>query len=163
MPFITEEIWTSLPLPARPEPSLVIASWPKADVRRREGGLWQEEQKLLPADPDSEDRFGHDVAISGDGEATSSLQLPDVIELTARVLSELDLPRDVELVLITNGSMVHREHVRTSLERLTADAAQPDVNLMPAIIDAARARATEEEIVMAMEKVFGTYVERAVV
>ncbi|MDH3680760.1 MAG: methylmalonyl-CoA mutase family protein [Acidimicrobiia bacterium] len=53
--------------------------------------------------------------------------------------------------------------VRTSLEQLTADAAEPDVNLMPAIIDAARARATEEEIVMAMESVFGTYVERAVV
>jgi methylmalonyl-CoA mutase N-terminal domain/subunit len=55
------------------------------------------------------------------------------------------------------------EAVRTSLDRLTADAAEPDVNLMPAILEAARARATEEEIVMAMETVFGTYVERAIV
>ena len=55
------------------------------------------------------------------------------------------------------------EAVRTALDRVTADAADPDVNLMPAIIEAARARATEEEIAMAMEKVFGTYVERAIV
>ncbi len=55
------------------------------------------------------------------------------------------------------------ESVRARLARLTADASQPDVNLMPAIIDAARARATEEEIVMAMEQEFGTYIERAIV
>ena len=53
--------------------------------------------------------------------------------------------------------------VRVALDRVIADAEQPDVNLMPALIDAARARATEEEIAMAMEQVFGTYVEQAVV
>ena len=57
----------------------------------------------------------------------------------------------------------HEDAVRIALDRVIADAEQPDVNLMPALIDAARARATEEEIAMAMEQVFGTYVEQAVV
>ncbi|UCD75093.1 MAG: FG-GAP repeat protein, partial [Phycisphaerales bacterium] len=29
-------------------------------------GVWTEEQKLLPSDPESEKRFGHDVAVDGD-------------------------------------------------------------------------------------------------
>jgi valyl-tRNA synthetase len=36
MPFITEEIWTRLPLKDREAPSVMIASWPKADARRRD-------------------------------------------------------------------------------------------------------------------------------
>jgi methylmalonyl-CoA mutase N-terminal domain/subunit len=50
-----------------------------------------------------------------------------------------------------------------ALARLTADAADPTINLMPAIIDAVRAYATEEEIATAMEQVFGTHVEAAIV
>ena len=46
---------------------------------------------------------------------------------------------------------------------ITADAAEPTRNLMPAILDAVRAYATLEEIAMAMETAFGTYVEPAVV
>jgi len=49
------------------------------------------------------------------------------------------------------------------LEQLTADARDSTVNLMPSIIEAVRAYATEEEIAMAMEQVFGTYVEQAIV
>ncbi len=53
--------------------------------------------------------------------------------------------------------------VRTSLNALIEAARHPDVNLMPAIIDAVRTYATEGEIVAALESVFGTYVETAVV
>lgn len=53
--------------------------------------------------------------------------------------------------------------VRDALAKVTADAADPLVNLMPSIIDAVKTYATEEEIVMAMESVFGTYVEKAIV
>ena len=53
--------------------------------------------------------------------------------------------------------------VRASLAALVEAAEQPDVNLMPAIIDAVRTYATEGEIVAALETVFGTYVETAVV
>jgi methylmalonyl-CoA mutase, N-terminal domain len=57
----------------------------------------------------------------------------------------------------------HRDddRVRTALAAVSADASDPLVNLMPAIIDAARAMATEGEIVRALEQVFGTYMERA--
>ena len=55
------------------------------------------------------------------------------------------------------------ESVDTALEQLVADASDPDVNLMPAIIDAVVARATEGEVVHALEGVFGTYVEESVV
>ena len=53
--------------------------------------------------------------------------------------------------------------VRASLAALVEAAGQPDVNLMPPIIDAVRTYATEGEIVAALETVFGTYVETAVV
>ena len=41
-------------------------------------------------------------------------------------------------------------------------AAATDANLMPAIIEAARARATEGEMIAAMQEVFGTYTESPV-
>ena len=56
-----------------------------------------------------------------------------------------------------------QEAVDTALARITAVAADPTVNLMPSLIEAVRVYATEEEIAMAMEIVFGTYVEPAIV
>ncbi len=51
--------------------------------------------------------------------------------------------------------------VDAALDAVVSDAQAPDVNLMPALIDAVRAYATEGEIVAALEGVFGTYVEAA--
>jgi methylmalonyl-CoA mutase N-terminal domain/subunit len=53
--------------------------------------------------------------------------------------------------------------VAATLARVATDAAQPTVNLMPALVDAVRARATVGEVVDTLEAEFGTYVERAVV
>ena len=53
--------------------------------------------------------------------------------------------------------------VAAALARLTVDAAEPTVNLMPSIIEAVEAYATEEEIADAMREVFGTHVEKAIV
>ncbi len=53
--------------------------------------------------------------------------------------------------------------VQASLAVLVEAAQQPDANLMPPIIDAVRTYASEGEIVAALESVFGTYVENAVV
>jgi methylmalonyl-CoA mutase N-terminal domain/subunit len=50
-------------------------------------------------------------------------------------------------------------HVLLALEELTRDAEEPDVNLMPALINAARANVTVGEMMGAMEKVFGRHVE----
>ena len=58
-----------------------------------------------------------------------------------------------------------RDPIRVAdcLAAVTACAADPTRNVMPAIIDAVTALATEGEIVTALGSVFGTYVERAVV
>ncbi|MDG2025613.1 MAG: methylmalonyl-CoA mutase family protein [Acidimicrobiales bacterium] len=56
-----------------------------------------------------------------------------------------------------------QEAVDTTLAAITVAAQDPTVNVMPPIIDAVKAYATEEEIAMAMESVFGTYVETAIV
>jgi methylmalonyl-CoA mutase, N-terminal domain len=53
--------------------------------------------------------------------------------------------------------------VRRSLERIRADAADANVNLVPAFIAAVKVYATEEEIVTALESVFGTYTEHTVI
>ena len=53
----------------------------------------------------------------------------------------------------------------SAVERSLAElkrAAATDENLMPAIVEAARARATEGEMVSAMQEVFGTYTESPV-
>ncbi len=52
--------------------------------------------------------------------------------------------------------------VQAALDAVTAAASDPDVNVMPSIIAAVKTYATLEEVSVAMEKVFGTYVEKAV-
>ncbi|MHB8334058.1 MAG: acyl-CoA mutase large subunit family protein [Acidimicrobiales bacterium] len=49
--------------------------------------------------------------------------------------------------------------VRRARERLASEAADPEVNLMPALIDAARAEVTVGEMMATMAGVFGRYVE----
>ena len=51
--------------------------------------------------------------------------------------------------------------VATALGRVRSDAMEPETNLVPAVLDAARAYATVGEIVDALEDVFGSWVERA--
>ena len=51
--------------------------------------------------------------------------------------------------------------VDEALAAVVAAAEQPEVNVMPSLIDAVKAYATEGEIVAALEGVFGTYVEPA--
>ena len=57
----------------------------------------------------------------------------------------------------------NQENVNSALSEITAVASDPTRNLMPAIIEAVKTYATEEEIANAMEVVFGTYVEKAIV
>jgi len=52
--------------------------------------------------------------------------------------------------------------VDVALERIRRDAADPTVNLMPALLDAARAYVTVGEVTHALETVFGTWTESAV-
>jgi methylmalonyl-CoA mutase N-terminal domain/subunit len=54
-----------------------------------------------------------------------------------------------------------RRTVESCLGRIRRDAADPTVNLMPALLDAAAAYVTVGEITSALETVFGTWTERA--
>ncbi|MDQ1438457.1 MAG: methylmalonyl-CoA mutase, N-terminal domain [Acidimicrobiaceae bacterium] len=55
------------------------------------------------------------------------------------------------------------EAVRTALDAVTATARQSDANLMPAILDAARAYATVGEVIGALEAVFGRWTEDPII
>jgi len=52
--------------------------------------------------------------------------------------------------------------VARSLDHVRGDAADPERNLMPALIDAVRAYATEGEIMNTLAEVFGRYVEKPI-
>jgi methylmalonyl-CoA mutase N-terminal domain/subunit len=52
--------------------------------------------------------------------------------------------------------------VERTLAALRETAAKPDANLMPALLEAARAHASEGEIVEALQDIFGTYTESPV-
>jgi methylmalonyl-CoA mutase N-terminal domain/subunit len=51
------------------------------------------------------------------------------------------------------------ERATAVLERLERAARDPEENLMPHLLEAARAEATEGEMVQALQRVFGTYTE----
>ncbi len=71
---------------------------------------------------------------------------------------EYQLKRLADVKLARND-----DAVRDALAEVQTTAADPTRNLMPAIIDAVEVYATLEEIAMAMEAEFGTYVEKAII
>ncbi len=87
----------------------------------------------------------------GDDGQTDLLSIdPEVEDVQLKRLAEMRASRDGDAV-------------RVALDRVVADAEQSEVCLMPALVDAVKARVTEGEIVAALEGVFGTYSEREVV
>jgi wyosine [tRNA(Phe)-imidazoG37] synthetase (radical SAM superfamily) len=60
----------------------------------------------------------NDIALSGNGEPTTSRQFDAVVELIGRLRAELDVPDRVKLVLITNGSMMDRPGVQAGVARM---------------------------------------------
>ena len=81
----------------------------------------------------------------------------DVLRIGAEV-EEYQLKRLGDVKLRRNAGEVER-----TLAAVTAAAADSTINVMPSILDAVRAYATLEEVVMAMESEFGTYVEKAII
>jgi hypothetical protein len=57
----------------------------------------------------------NDIALSGNGEPTSAEAFREVIALIERLKPELELSDGIKLVLITNGSLMHRENVQQGL------------------------------------------------
>src|ERR1700677_1744329 len=87
----------------------------------------------------------------GDDTAPSTLYIDPAVETQQlAALAALKQSRDDDAV-------------RGALARLAADAEDPTINVMPALIDAARAQVTVGESMRALESVFGTWYERSVV
>ena len=60
-----------------------------------------------------------DIALSGNGESTSSAEFDEVISLIGRIMNEFNLINQTKLVLITNGSYIQRPHVQKGLQRMS--------------------------------------------
>jgi wyosine [tRNA(Phe)-imidazoG37] synthetase (radical SAM superfamily) len=101
-------------------PDLVLGAAPEIDLDLLEtelrtfldavvNGDYLERQ--VPADS----RRLNDIALSGNGEPTTSKQIDAVLERVTKVLAEFDLLGRVKLVLITNGSLIDRPEVGRAL------------------------------------------------
>lgn len=71
-------------------------------------------QRHVPADA----RRLNDIALSGNGEPTSAAEFLQVVEMLVETRMRLPLPPELKLVLITNGSLLHRENVRQGIRLL---------------------------------------------
>ena len=60
-----------------------------------------------------------DIAISGNGEPTTADEFEEVIEVIESVLKNLLLFNKTKCVLITNGSLINRDHVKKGLKKLS--------------------------------------------
>jgi len=61
----------------------------------------------------------NDIALSGNGEPTSSTEFDQVIALIAKVRAAVALPESVKTVLISNGSLMHRGAVQQGLRAMS--------------------------------------------
>ena len=64
---------------------------------------------FMQAQVPPEARRINDIAFSGNGEPTSAREFEQVVELIGRVKADYDLPQELKLVLITNGSLIERD------------------------------------------------------
>jgi wyosine [tRNA(Phe)-imidazoG37] synthetase (radical SAM superfamily) len=62
----------------------------------------------------------NDIALSGNGEPTSSPQFVEVLDVVAAALSEFELRGKIKVVLITNGTLTDRPRVEEGLQKLAA-------------------------------------------
>lgn len=60
----------------------------------------------------------NDIALSGNGEPTSSAEFAGVMEVIARVRKRVGMSEDIKTVLITNGSLIHRVGVQQGLRAM---------------------------------------------
>jgi methylmalonyl-CoA mutase N-terminal domain/subunit len=93
---------------------------------------------------------GVNAYVEDEGTAPSTLSIDPVVEVDQLArLAAVKQARDDDAV-------------RRSLARLASEAADPTVNLMPALVEAAGNLVTVGECMHSLESVFGTYVERHV-
>jgi pyruvate-formate lyase-activating enzyme len=104
-------------------PDLKLGTAPPIDLALLERELREFLLELLHGDfmqrrvPEGARRI-NDIALSGNGEPTSAQEFVQVIELIGKLRQELALPAHIKLVLITNGSLMHRAYVQEGLGRM---------------------------------------------
>ncbi|MFM2396972.1 MAG: hypothetical protein RLZZ144_222 [Pseudomonadota bacterium] len=105
-------------------PNLKLGNAPTVDLLLLETELRDFLQALLHGDfmqqrvPVEAQRI-NDFAISGNGEPTSAAEFLAVVELLVKVKSQFpQLPAELKLVLITNGSLLYRPLVQQALSVL---------------------------------------------
>ena len=106
-------------------PGLTRGKGPAIDLERLAGELGDLLDDVVDGDfmerqvPEGSRRL-NDLAFSGNGEPTGSPDFPAAVELAAGELERRGLVGAVKLVLITNGSLVHKPAVGPALERLAS-------------------------------------------
>lgn len=106
-------------------PDLKLGAAPEIDLDLLESELAEFLNELLHGNfmnervPEDLRRIS-DIAISGNGEPTSAAGFDGIIEAIGEVISDSELSLDVKLVLITNGSLIHRQTVREGLGKMAA-------------------------------------------
>jgi wyosine [tRNA(Phe)-imidazoG37] synthetase (radical SAM superfamily) len=106
-------------------PGLTRGSAPPVDMARLGNELRAFLRELLHGDfmqrrvPEGMRRI-NDIALSGNGEPTSTREFEQVIELIGGVMAEFGLTGKIKLALITNGSLIHRGNVQRGLKRMAA-------------------------------------------
>jgi wyosine [tRNA(Phe)-imidazoG37] synthetase (radical SAM superfamily) len=60
----------------------------------------------------------NDIALSGNGEPTSCAEFAEVIALIAKVRAAVGMPHAVKTVLISNGSLMHRDVVQSGVREM---------------------------------------------
>lgn len=106
-------------------PDLTQGKAPPVDLALLEDELTAMLERLVHSDwmernvPEGSRRL-NDIAFSGNGEPTSADAFPEVVALVRRKLDAFPSLAPTKLVLITNGSLVHLEHVQRGLVHLAA-------------------------------------------
>ncbi|WP_419635244.1 radical SAM protein [Thiolapillus sp.] len=111
-------------------PGLVRGSAPELDLALLEEELRVFLQDVLQGDfyerfqVPGELRQIRDIAISGNGEPTSSRQFSPAVDLIGRVMQEVLGQDACPFVLISNGSLMHRAEVQEGLQQLQGHGGQ---------------------------------------
>lgn len=104
-------------------PDLKRGSAPRIDLNKLEAELRSFLYELTEGDfmsqhvPEAARKI-HDIALSGNGEPTSAKEFESIIELIGHVITDFELPSNLKLVLITNGSLIHQSSVQAGLQRM---------------------------------------------
>lgn len=106
-------------------PNLARGGPPPIDLEKLEAELRAflhdvTEGDFLARNAPPEARRLMDVAFSGNGEPTSAAEFDSAVALVEKVLRDYKLLETLKLRLITNGSLLHRAHVRSGIARIGA-------------------------------------------